>query len=189
MSRSRRVGAYTAHEDARTAACSTIALVVAWNQPIYPFYVHWIVGGDAWSACWTFLSTPFFVAVPWLATRDSRAGRALLPAAGIANMIVSAKAFGPASGVAWFLIPCVLVALLAFRRGERGYVAPLLVLAASAFLVQPHLGAPLGTFSAADYARFARMNLYSAIGLSFVVLWSLGRAWLRDQNRSARVTA
>ena len=61
MSRIWRVGAYAAHEDARTAACSTIALVVAWNQPIYPFYVHWIVGGDAWSACWTFLSTPFFV--------------------------------------------------------------------------------------------------------------------------------
>ena len=182
MSTAWRIGAYTAHKDPRAAACSTIALVVAWNQPVFPFYVHWIVGGDAWSACWTFLSTPFFAAVPWLAARDSRAGRALLPAAGIANTIVSTKAFGSASGVAWFLIPCVLITLLAFRKGERGPVLPLLVFATLALALRHHLGAPLGAFSPTEYASFVRLNLYSVGGLSLVILWSLGRAARREQG-------
>jgi hypothetical protein len=68
---------YGLHPDPTTAACNRIALLVAINQPIYPFYLLWLVGGDWLTSCWTFLSTPMFAAVPALARRHSVAGRAL----------------------------------------------------------------------------------------------------------------
>ncbi len=176
--------AYAAHPDPRAESCNWIALVVASNQPIYPFYVLWLVGGDWRVAFWTFLSTPFFLAVPAVAKRNSVAGRALLALAGIANGVVSAKAFGVASGVELFLIPCALIGLLAFRRSEwRGAMA---VLAACLGWAALHgvYGAPLGQFDAGDYAAFQRLNAYSVAGLSFVVVWSLGRAALRRTRNS-----
>lgn len=181
-----RLRAYPAHPDPRAEACNWIALVVASNQPIYPFYLLWIVGGDWWISVWTFLSTPFFLAVPALARRHSAAGRALLPLTGIGNGVVSAKAFGVASGVELFLIPCALIALLAFRRSEWRPMALVLTVAAATLLLHGHYGAPLGRFDAGQYAAFLRLNAYSAAGLSFVVAWSLGRAALRDRASARR---
>ena len=170
-----RLKAYAAHPDPLAESCNWIALVVASNQPIYPLYLLWIVGGDWWISVWTFLSTPFFVAVPAVARRNSAAGRALLPLAGIGNGVVSAKAFGVASGVELFLIACALIALLAFRRPEWRWTLGLLTAAAGALLLHDHYGAPLGRFDADQYAAFFRLNAYSVAGLSCVALWSLGR--------------
>jgi len=48
----------------------------------------------------TFLSTPFFLAVPAVARRSSLLDAAMLPIAGIATTVLSAKGrFGAASGV------------------------------------------------------------------------------------------
>lgn len=174
-----RLGAYAAHPDPRAESCNWIALVVASNQPIYPFYLLWIVGGDWWISAWTFLSTPFFLAVPALARRHGAAGRALLPLTGIGNGIVSAKAFGIASGVELFLIPCTLIALLAFRRAEWRWMLAVLAAAGGALLLHGRYGAPLGQFSAEQYAAFFRLNAWSAAGLSVVILWSLGRRALQ----------
>jgi hypothetical protein len=170
------VSVYTAHPDPRTAACNMIALVVAWNQPFYPFYIAWLVGGDAWSACWTFLSTPFFVAVPWVSRRSAIAGRALLPLTGIVNGIVSAKAFGTASGVELFLLPCVLIAVLAFRPREWRICAAVVALAAASLCLHSHYGTPFGRFSAADYGRLFHLNAWSVATLTLFVLWRLGMA-------------
>ncbi|ATE63346.1 hypothetical protein [Rhizorhabdus dicambivorans] len=170
-----RLKAYAAHPDPLAESCNWIALVVASNQPIYPLYLLWIVGGDWWISVWTFLSTPFFLAVPAVARRHAAMGRALLPLAGIGNGIVSAKAFGVASGVELFLVACSLIGLLAFRRGEGRWTLGIFAAAAAALLLHDHYGPPLGRFDAGQYAAFFRLNAYSVAGLCFVILWSLGR--------------
>jgi hypothetical protein len=172
----RRLGAYAAHPDPLAAACNRIALLVASNQPVYPLYLWWIVGGDWWVGCWTFLSTPVFASVPRVARRNALAGRALLPLAGIANGMLSARAFGEASDVKLFLIPCALIALLAFRRDERWVGAGLLALTAIAAWLHGRYGAPLGRFDPLQYAHFARLNAMSVAALSAMILWSLIRA-------------
>jgi hypothetical protein len=171
-----RLSDYAAHPDPLTAACNRIALLVASNQPFYPLYLWWIVGGDWRVACWTFLSTPFFAAVPALARRNALAGRAMLPLTGIANGILSAKAFGEPSGVELFLIPCGLIACLAFRHSEWRAGAVLFFATAIAGLLHGHYGMPLGRFNASEYAHFLRLNATSVVALSVLILWTLSRA-------------
>lgn len=153
---------YIHHDDPRAARANLVALVVASNQPFYPIYLYFLVGPAIAPSFWTFLSTPFFLAVPALSRRNSLAGRALLPIAGIANTALSAKAFGTASGVELFLIPCALLAALLFRKSER-LVA--LALVGAAFLVFQGLhdryGAPFHLYDAAEYASFLRLNALS----------------------------
>lgn len=91
--------AYAAHDDPMVAACNLIALVVASNQPFYPFYVYWAVGNHIWPTFFTFLSTPFFLTLPAVARKWPAIGRALLPIVGMGNTVLSAKVFGQASGV------------------------------------------------------------------------------------------
>jgi hypothetical protein len=175
-----RLREYGAHPDPTTAACNRIALLVAINQPIYPLYLLWLVGGDWPTSCWTFLSTPMFASVPAVARRNAVAGRALLPIAGLFNGIVSAKAFGEASGVEYFLLVCLLITLLAFRDAVRTAGALLAAIALTA-LAHGHYGTPLGHFTAEEYARFRHVNLYSVIALCIFVLWSLYPSRLRPE--------
>jgi len=149
----RRLGNYAAHPDPLTAACNRIALLVTSNQPFYPLYLWWAVGGEWQVACWTFLSTPFFACVPVVAKRNPVAGRIMLPLTGIANGILSTKAFGEASGVEMFLIPCALIACLAFRREEWRVVAVPLGATIGAGLLHGHYGVPFGRFAASEYAH------------------------------------
>jgi hypothetical protein len=180
-----RLRSYAAHPDPRVESCNWIALAVASNQPIYPLYLLWAVGGDWWVSAWTFLSTPFFLAVPAVARRHGAAGRALLPLAGIGNGVVSAKAFGVASGVELFLIACALIGLLAFRGAERRWTIGIWAVAASAALLHGHYGPPFGRFDAAQYADFFRLNAYSVAALCGLILLSLGRiAWRERRSRS-----
>ncbi|MDH7639356.1 hypothetical protein [Sphingomonas oryzagri] len=172
----RRLGDYAAHPDPLAAACNRIALLVASNQPFYPVYLWWIVGGDWPGAFWTFLSTPFFASVPIVARRNALAGRAMLPLTGIANGILSAKAFGAESGVELFLIPCGLIALLAFRWREWRVGAGLLCATAIAGLLHGRYGMPFGRFDASEYGHFLRLNAISVAALSVVIVWSLSRA-------------
>jgi hypothetical protein len=172
----RRLRDYAAHPDPLAATCNRIALLVAWNQPAYPLYLWWIVGGDWWVGCWTFLSTPFFASVPFVSRRHPLAGRVLLPLAGVGNGMLSAKAFGIASGVNLFLIPCALIVVLAFRRSEWRVALLLLGAVLFAWLGQEPHGAPFGRFDAGQYAHFRRLNAYSVAALSIVVLWGLIRA-------------
>lgn len=183
-----RYKAYGANADPLAAACNSIALLVAWNQPFYPFYVHWIVGGDAWLACITWLSTPFFLAVPFVARRSSMAGRALLPIAGIGNTVLSSWAFGPGAGVALFLIPCALIAAFAFRRSERRVAVALVLLAlATAIGLRLIHAVPLGHYDADAYERFFHLNGYSAVMLSAIVAWSFRKPLDSGVQPSARV--
>lgn len=165
-----RVAAYAAHDDPMAAACNLIALVVASNQPFYPLYVHWAVGEHVWPTFLTFLSTPFFLAVPALSKRSTRAGRSLLVLAGIANTVLSTKAFGRASGVEIFLIPCALIAATFFRPSERLIALPLIGLALTVYLTpNGTYGSPLQPYSASEYGAFLRLNAVSAGSLTVFV--------------------
>lgn len=168
----RGVRAYTRHPDPRVAAANVVALLVASNQPFYPLYLLWLVSPDITPAWFTFLSTPFFLAVPAVARWSGVASRALLPLAGIGNTILSAWLFGTASAVEIFLVPCGVLALLLFRPKERLAGLLLTALAFGAFLLlHDAYGPPIATYDAAEYAALARLNIISASALTaFVVL-------------------
>lgn len=175
---------YAAHDDPRVATANLIALVVVSNQPFYPLYLYWIVGPDIAPSFWLFLSTPFFAAVPAVVRLNTTAGRALLPLAGIANTMLSAKVFGAASGVEMFLIPCVLIGFVVFRPSERliGFA-----IAGAAFLVftflHGHYGAPVHSYTPQEYATFVKLNATSVGTLTaFVGLLVAGLIGERDNR-------
>jgi len=142
------LGDYLSNPDPLAEFAGKVALIVAFNQPFYPLYLHAIVGSAAWPAWLTLLSTPLFVAVPYAARHHSIAGRALLPIAGVMNTILCVKLFGAASGVELFFIPCVLLAAIIFRSDERLVSVPLLGLPFASYLFgDSRLGEPLMTCS------------------------------------------
>ncbi len=165
-----RVAAYAAHDDPMVAACNLIALVVASNQPFYPLYVYWAVSDHVWPTFFTFLSTPFFLAVPAVARRFSMAGRALLPVAGMANTILSARVFGQASGVEIFLVPCALIAAMFFRPSERIIAFALIGVSSAIYLgLDGTYGLPSHLYSPAEYQAFLRLNAMSAATLTVFI--------------------
>jgi hypothetical protein len=152
---------YAANDDPLVAACNTIALLVASNQPFYPLYIYGTVSHAISVSFFTFLSTPFFLLVPWLARRHSIAGRALLPLAGLANTALSTKLFGAASGVELFLIPCMMIATLAFRREERFIAFGIAAITALLFIFRDSYGPPIHLFSQEEYTHFVSLNAFS----------------------------
>lgn len=180
--------AYAHHPDPRVAAANMISLLVASNQPFYPLYLWWLVSADITAAWFTFLSTPFFLAVPAIARWNSVAGRALLPLAGIGNTVLSAWLFGTASAVEIFLVPCGIIALLLFRPHERVFSLALTALAFGVFLLlHDAYGQPLALYDATEYAALARLNLVSASMLTaFVTILFSGI--LAQAERSADAT-
>jgi hypothetical protein len=166
----RRVEAYAGADDPLVAAANTIALVVASNQPFYPLYLYAIVGERLTPSLLTFLSTPLFLAVPAVSRRYPLAGRAMLPVVGIANVIVSAKALGVASGVELFLIPCALIAAALFRPAERKVGLPIVGLAlATYFLLHDRYGASLASYSSSELAALLSLNAVSAATLTVFI--------------------
>jgi hypothetical protein len=178
------IAAYAHSDDPLVAASNFIALCVAGNQPFYPLYVWRAVGDDGRTSLLTFLSTPFFLAIPLIARRSSLAGRAMLPIVGIANTILTAKAFGAESGVELFLCPCAMIAGMALRAHERKIMLAILGLAVLAFaLVQRGLGTGLHVFSPAEYARFLSLNAWSVAGLTGLVALQYSSALAKDAGR------
>ncbi len=114
-----RQRAYLENADPAAAAANLVAVVVALNGPLYPLYVIALVGFAGVSSVLTMIASPFFFVVPWIARRSSLAGRAALPLIGTINTVWCTKLFGPASGVQLFCFPCIMLAALVFRGGER----------------------------------------------------------------------
>lgn len=176
-----RLRAYAAHGDPATAMANAIALIVGWNGPFYPLYVVALAGAEVWPAvALTALAAPFFLAIPALARRSSRAGRLALPLIGTANTLWCIKLLGPACGLQLFLLPCVMLAALLHRRSER----PLLVLAAAGAvaayaLPERVLGAALIPLPPEVTSRLAALNEASVLALTVVIAWQLA-ALLRD---------
>lgn len=156
------IRSYIADDDPLVAAANQIALVVGWNQPFYPLYLYWLAGEAIGPSFLTVLSTPFFLAVPAVARRYPLAGRALLPLTGIVNTVLCTKLLGVASGAELFLVPCMMVAALLFRRSERYVMLTLVVLSLLAYLgLHGRYGAPLHLYSPDEYASFVRLNAVS----------------------------
>jgi hypothetical protein len=161
----------------RARAAGAIALVVAINQPFYPLYLHAIAGAAATSAWLTLLSTPFFAAVPAIARRHSLLGRAMLPLAGVANTMLGVKLLGTASGVELFLLPCILLAAILFRPGERAVMAPVLLAPVAAYLGADRiLGPPLHAFSAEEYRSMIALHAASVGALTAFIGLQLSSA-------------
>jgi hypothetical protein len=165
---------YKSNSDPLAALANTVALVVAGNQPFYPLYLHAIVGTSAWPAWITLITTPLFAAVPALARHSPLAGRAMLPLIGTANGILAVKLIGADTGVELFLLPCVLLAAILFRREERVVMLAVLAVPFAAYLLlDPAVGTPLATYSAGAYRSIISMHafsvacLFALVGFSF----------------------
>jgi hypothetical protein len=139
----RRFAALTAATDAKVHAANLIALVLAWNTPFYPLYVYFAAGpaGMRWTML-NLLVFPVFAAVPFITRQHPLAGRALLVAAGTLNTTLCIWLYGEAAGEQLFLLPCVTIAILLFRRSERAVMAGLLLLPVAAYFMLGHYGSP-----------------------------------------------
>ncbi len=166
------ISAYAAHPDPRAVIANTVALVIVSNQPFYPLYLHWAVGPVVSPSYVTFLSTPFFAAVPAAMRRNCLLGRALLLVAGIGNTLLCRIAFGAGSGVEVFLFPCLILALMLFRRSERIFALGFAALAFAAYLLPTAtLGAPLHIYEPREYEALQHLNFLSAASLTALIGW------------------
>ena len=166
-----RSASYLFNADPLAAGANAGALLVWSSQPTYPIYVALLVGRQFWPSLLTWFSTPLFFCVPLVGRTHPLGSRALFVLAGIFNTLLSAKAFGSASGVGWFLVPCLIIATTFFRWSEWKFAGGLALLCAVAALLVRHAGAPLHTYSVADYRALTRLNMWSAAILSAYLIF------------------
>jgi len=120
---------YAAADDPRVAAANLVALVLAWNTPFYPLYLLGAAGATMREAAWlTLCAFPIFLAVPAITRWHGIWGRVLLVVAGTGNTLFCTWLLGEASGTPLFLLPCITLAALLFRRAETRALFSLLVL-------------------------------------------------------------
>ncbi len=169
----RHQGVYAGHDDAASHAVNKIALILAWNGPLYPIYVIVLAGKDALPWCLlTLLVSPLFYAIPWLMRRSALTGRAVLPLVGALNTIWCVKLFGSQSDVILFIYPCIILAAMLFRQRERWIMLPILGFTmALDFLPASALGKPIIALAPEGLARLAGLNAGSvAFLLAFIAL-------------------
>lgn len=161
---------YKAAPDPQAQLTNTVALIVAGNQPFYPLYLAAIVGSASWPAWITLLTMPLFAAVPAVTRRHALWGRVMLPVVGTVNGVLAAKLIGLDTGVELFLLPCVLLGALLYRPGQRILALAITALPFAAFLViDPVLGPPLVSYSAAEYRSVISMHAISVASLLAVI--------------------
>ena len=111
---------YMAAEDPRVGVSNLIAMVLAWNTPFYPLYLLASAGTAMQPGAWFTLAIfPVFLAVPAITRYWPLPGRVLLASAGLSNTIWCTWLLGEASGTQLFLLPCIFLAAIIFRQGER----------------------------------------------------------------------
>ena len=156
--------AYITNPDPLTAATCLVAAIIGINGPVYPLYLSFMIGPAAAPALITVLSSPLFLAIPFLARFYPRAARASLPLLGTLNTIWCIKLLGIPSGVELFLLPCISLAALSFTARERWLSFPLLALPIVFYLMQPFisgLATPLLHFSPAQLKALVTLNIAS----------------------------
>jgi hypothetical protein len=161
-----RLSAAAATDDPLQQAGARIALFAGSGQPLYPLGLVWIIGDAGWVARVAWLTTPFFLLVPFLG-RWPVAGRLLLGLAGTFVTLYVALALGPASAVEAYHLPVLLVGLLLFCKEER--LAQIMTLAMPlGALVWVRLAAPMGVESA---GQLALIHWVGALGLSAYIVF------------------
>jgi len=167
-----------AHADKLTEASNTIALVLASNTPFYPLYLYFILGraGLPW-LLFAGASFPFFCLTLWIARRNGVYGRVWLSLAATLNSVYVTWLLGEASATALFLIPCISLAVLSFRRTERW---PMAICAALPFILfyflQGHFPPAPATYSTANYHSLLILNEVSVASISAVLAYVFGKA-------------
>ncbi len=127
---------YAAADDPRVAAANLVALVLAWNTPFYPLYLLGAAGATMRDGAWlTLCSFPVFLAVPAITRWSAMWGRVILVAGGTANTLFCTWLLSEASGTALFLLPCITLVALLFRRAEIKALLPLMILPIAAGIV------------------------------------------------------
>ncbi len=173
----RALSRYVDSPDPLTRANNVLALMVASNQPFYPFYVRFIAGDDNGVTFLTLLSTPLFLAIPVLSRWRPTLALAGIPVIGLVNGMIAMKAIGTAAGIELFVIPCFLVALLLAHKDSWKIVMGLAMCAALTFGLQFSLQqTSLHQFDDLQYASLYRLNAFSVAGLTIFIAYSLGRA-------------
>jgi hypothetical protein len=181
-----RQRAYAAHPDPATAAANLVALVVAWNGPLYPLYGIALIGAAALPSTLTMLASPFFFAIPRIARWNPVAGRAALPLIGTLDTLGSMKLFGPEAGIDLFLLPCITLAGLLFRPRERWLGMLLIGLTIAPILVPAAVyGAPLFPLTSDQLSRLAALNLVSVAMLLGLVALQIGTVLARTERPQA----
>ena len=170
---------YAAADDRRVAASNLVALVLAWNTPFYPLYLLGAAGPEMRDAAWlTLFAFPVFLLVPAVTRWNGIWGRVLLVVAGTVNSLYCTWLLGEASGTALFLLPCITLAALVFRRVEPGALFTLLALPIVAGIAM-NGRYPISPFACigADCSAMVWLNAVSvAILLAFLGVLSTGLA-------------
>lgn len=178
-----RVTNFVADADPLTEASNRLALIVASNQPFYPLYINWITGETSPLLALTFLSTPLFIASPWVARRLPGVGRLWFPAVGAINTFFCTAIFGVASGVELFLLPCLIIATLSCRAGERrALLACIAMIVGTFILLQGRYGPALFKAEPAQLSTLSALNSYSALFLSVISIWVLGQPRFKNST-------
>lgn len=166
--------AYTHSADPRVAACNTIAMVLAWNQPYYPIYLLWIVGRDAWVGIPDAFSGLLFFLVPAIARRSPLLGRVALVVFSVVNVTFCSMMLGEAAGVQLLYLPCGMLAAILFSWRERFVMLAMTALPLVVwYFTRVRLDIPPVRFSAAAYTSLFTLNAVSAGMLMMFFGWLL----------------
>ena len=166
--------AYTASDDPHVAACNTIAMVIAWNQPYYPLYLWWIVGHDARVGIPDAFSAVLFFAVPAIARRSGLLGRVAMVVLSVANVVFCSMMLGEAAGVQLLLLPCGMLGAILFTWRERFLMLAMTTLPLVTWLLtRGRLDIPPIRFPAEAYASLFTLNAVSAGFLMVFFGWLL----------------
>ncbi len=166
--------AYTHSDDPYVSACNTIAMVIAWNQPYYPFYLLWIVGRDAWVGIPDAFSGILFFAVPAIARRSPLLGKVAMVVFAVANVAFCSMMLGEAAGVQLLYLPCGMLAAMLFRWRERFVMLAMTALPLAVWLVtRGRLDIPPVRFPPAAYESLFTLNAVSSGLLMMFFGWLL----------------
>jgi hypothetical protein len=174
------------HADKLTEASNTIALVLAGNTPFYPLYLYFILGRTGLP--WLLLAgaaLPFFCATLFIAKHNGLRSRIWLSLTATLNSIYVTWLLGQASATALFLIPCIGLAVLSFRRRERLAMALCTALPFILFyFLQDHFPPPPAVYSPKAYHSLLILNEVSVASITAVLAYVFAKAHREDASRA-----
>ncbi len=168
------------HPDPLASVSARTGLVVLSSQPTYPLYVGWLADGAFLHGSATFATTPLFLSALYALEHRPLLGRLLLIVAGAANTFVCATFLGTAAGVELFLLPCLLLTLLHWRRAEWPVALMALGTTAAVLPLAEFAGTRLGGYRL-DADASAQLYGFHASG-ALILMVMLG-AWLWAARR------
>ena len=165
--------AYLHHQDPLAEASSDAAVLIGTHLPFWPLYLLWSAGLKTLpSSLVTMTLAPVFCAIPMLMRRHARAGRCMTVLVGVANTVLVTWVLGKNTGTELFLLPCVALAAISFRRAERWRMLALAMIPLVAwYLLRDHAPTPLSEYEGADRRSIFTLNAVSVIVLIAAFGW------------------